>query len=168
MNKFLTRSTLSALLAASFVTACGGDDEHEEGLAAEFCEHAESGPFQTVTAAATATDGPAASFEHTSVTVTLTDYMGQKGGCVHLDIAEAAEFALAVSDGAVSMAVTDAQGAAVAAEKTETIDECTELARMDTFDFEVGRYDVCFGPTALTELKFGMEEAAHEGEHNHE
>jgi len=159
---------LAPLLTLPLMFACGGDDDHnhgEEDVAAELCEHAKDGPFQTVTAGADAAGAASASFEHTSVTVTLTDYMSQKGGCVSVDVEAEGELILAVNDAAVSMALSDASGTAIAAEKTETITDCTELARMDTFDVAAGTHTICFGPTALTELRFGFEEG---GAHDHE
>ncbi len=158
---------LAPLLTLPLMFACGGsDDDHgEEDVAAELCEHAQDGPFQTVTAGADAAGAVSASFEHTNVTVTLTDFMSQKGGCVSVDVEAEGELILGVSDADVAMALSDASGTAIAAEKTETITDCTEMARMDTFDVAAGTHTLCFGPTALTELRFGFEEG---GEHAHE
>lgn len=160
------------LFAALGLAACGGDDDHDhdhEDVASELCEHAQSGPFQTVTTSSTAEGAPSATFEHTSITLTLVAYEGDSGGCVTLDVDEAGEIGLAVSDADVTMTLRDAAGAEIAAEKTESIDACAEIARMDTFDVSAGAHSVCFGPTSRTEVRFGFEELSHsDHDHDHE
>ena len=153
-------------LALIFGTACGGGEE-EHGVEAEFCEHFKEGPFQTVTAAATAADAPEATFEHTRVNVTLTSTTGGNGGFIHIESEEAHELILAISAD-VPMKVFTTDGTEVAAEATEGNDECTEVVRMQTFDFEMARYNIQFGPTSETMIGFGFEEAGEEHDHDHE
>lgn len=172
--------TAPAVLAAGLLAACGGDDdehgENEHGLEEEFCEHFQNGPFQSVTASGDAEGAPDATFEHTRIDVTLTSTTGgMMGGWVHFETDEAGEFVIATSNAQVPMAVVHHEdGEEVTPERTETGDECGEVAMMNTYDLEMGRYDIWFGPTSESEVGMGFEEAGghdhdHEGEdHDHD
>lgn len=158
--------------AALTLAACGGDDDDHGGedIQAEFCEHAQNGPFQMVTATSSAADAPEATFEHTAITVTLTDYQGMMGGCVHIEADEAGELIFAVSDDSANMVIM-MDGNTLTPEKSEAITDCTELASMDTYDVSAGRHEICFGPTSLTSVVFGFEEGSHDHEgdgHSHD
>lgn len=162
--------TLVLLALAFSVAACDSDaandadaDAHSsETPAAEACEHSKEGPYKDVTAAADATGAPSITFEHTAVRVALGDLEGQKGGYVTFTADEDGEFAFFAGP-SVSMAVTDAAGAAVAAESEEAVSECTEVAVSRKYDLKVGTYTIKLGPTAETTVTIVAE---HLGAHS--
>ncbi len=143
------------MLSASMMVACGSDEPEDE-----FCEHMVNGPNKALTAATSSTGAPSAAAVHTRHDITLSSE-----GYVSYEADEAAEFVVAL-DKNVTLAITDSKGAAVAAEKTETMTACAEVVVMHTFDFEVGTYNFKFGPTTETEVRMVIEEE--HGEHMHE
>lgn len=161
MNKKLLAALLmsTALLA----TACG-DDEEEENVDVEGCEHLQEGPATAVTATLTGTP-PSVGNDHRRYDITLADGTGGKTGSVSFAAAEATDYVIFTSAD-VTLSVRNASGAAVEIEEsTKGSSQCTEIKGRHVVPMTVGTHTLTFGPTTASSVSIVIEEAAHDHDH---
>ena len=180
MNRFIERMAFIGLtFTLGFLPGCEDhDDEHDphqgeqhaEGAVEEACEHMADGPFEDVSATATAGDAPSATHEHTAVNISLVADASSPAdniGYVTFAADEATEFAFYLSTD-IPFAVFDAMDTEVLIEESTAVVDCSEVAVEHVADLEVGTYTLWFGPTIETMVSLVVEEAGyeeHDGEH---
>ncbi|MCP3142571.1 hypothetical protein [Pyxidicoccus xibeiensis] len=159
------------LLAALFVStallasACG-DDEEEENVDVEGCEHLQEGPATPVTATLTGTPPPVSN-DHRRYDITLVDGTGGKTGSVSFAAAEATDYVI-FTGADVAVTVKNAGGATVEIEEsTKSSTQCTDIKGRHVVPLTVGTHTLTFGPTTAASVSVVIEEAAH-GDHDHE
>ncbi|MFT7581136.1 MAG: hypothetical protein ACI9MR_002810 [Myxococcota bacterium] len=143
---------LVQLLAATLLlagSACDDDNDPEpaeESIEEEACEHRADGPFQAVTAGATAdATAPSATFAHTSVQITLADpdSDGTFEGFVTYAAAEAGDHVIFASD-TVTLTVTALDGTPITVEAVEPVSLCSEVQAGHRVELTVGGYFLHF------------------------
>ncbi|MFP2924659.1 hypothetical protein ACLESO_05465 [Pyxidicoccus sp. 3LG] len=162
MNKKLLAALLmsTALLA----TACGDDEEGEENVDVEGCEHLQEGPATPVTATLTGTP-PSVSNDHRRYDITLVDGTGGKTGSVSFAAAEATDYVI-FTGADVALTVKNASGATVEIEEsTKSSTQCTDIKGRHVVPMGVGTHTLTFGPTTAASVSVVIEEAAHDHEH---
>ncbi len=163
MNKKLLAALLmsTALLA----TACGDDEEGEENVDVEGCEHLQEGPSTALTATTTGTP-PAVRNDHRRYDITLVDGTGGKTGSVSFAATEATDYVI-YTGADVPLTVRDSSGAEVAIEEsTKSSAQCAEIKGRHVVPLTVGTHTLTFGPTSAASVSIVIEEASHEG-HEH-
>ena len=164
MNKKLLAALLmsTALLA----TACGDDEEPEENVDVEGCEHLKEGPAVAVTATTTGTP-PAVGNDHRRYDITLVDGAGGKTGTVSFAATEATDYVFFTGVN-VPLVVRNSSGAEVEIEESTTSStQCTDIKGRHVVPLTVGTHTLTFGPTSAATVPLVVEEASHEG-HDHE
>ncbi|WP_164016935.1 hypothetical protein [Pyxidicoccus trucidator] len=164
MNKKLLAALLmsTALLA----TACGDDEEGEENVDVEGCEHLQEGPSTAVTATLTGT-APAVDNDHRRYDITLVDGAGGKTGSVSFAADEATDYVI-FTGADVPLTVRDSSGAVVDIEEsTKSSSQCTDIKGRHVVPMTVGTHTLTFGPTPTASVSIVIEEAAHE-DHDHD
>ena len=145
---------------------CSGTADDIEDPVAELsehaCEHAELGPFVSVTAGSGAT-APAVNAPHTAYNIALPGSGGARGGEVRYLASEDGEYAFMVNP-AVPFVVLGPDGQEVAVELELAISNCPALARLKLVDLAPGEYRLVFGPTDQAEVLLVVER----GHHHHE
>jgi hypothetical protein len=155
----------AVLLSAGLIFGCG-DDEEEENIDVEGCEHLQEGPSTAVTATAATAGAPAVKDDHRRYDVTLVDVTGGKGGSVTFAAAAEGDYVLFTSAD-VQVAIKDANGQAVGIEASaKSSTECTEIKGRHTIPMKVGTHTLTFGPTTQTSVALVIEQAAH-ADHEH-
>lgn len=155
----MQRFWVAALCALAM--GCGDDGHDEPGgdeLVGEACEHAVSGPYFDVTAAADASSAPAAKKAHHLVRITLMDVEGGKGGTVTYAADESGDFVIFATK-SVPLSVKAADGTVVAIEATSAVTACDAVAEQHTVELGIGTYDVVLGPTTESEVGLVIEHA---------
>ena len=146
--------------------SCGAEDahpdEHAEGesLVDEAREHAASGPYLDVTAAADATDAPSAKQPHHLVRVALVPVEGGNGGTVAYAAEEAGDFAI-FTTADVPLSVTSAAGDPVDSQ-VDPLDDCTEVVARHTVALSVGTFHLTLGPTSDSSVGLVIEHLSDE------
>lgn len=144
----------------------GDEDVEEEDPLAEMvgdaCVHLQTGPFEAVTAAADAAGAPEITPGHLVNEVTLMD----GAGFLTLTVEEHGEF-LVASSTVVTLALTDAEGAAVEPEASPDVSgECAAIATAHVFHIEEGSYILSLtADSAITDFDLFV---GHMGDHEHE
>ena len=157
---------LALLTALTLTSSCG----HDHGsVLEEGCEHMEAGPNKAVTAAAASAGAPDATAEHTRIDLALVDVEGGKGGVVQVKPETAGEYYLFLSADVPVKLTKAADGSQVAPEKTlGAVAECTSaIPKHYVYDLAVGTYELTFGPTTQTSVRFVFERDAGEEGHDH-
>ena len=122
------------------LAACANERAAEPTLGTDACEHFSNGPERAATAGASAPSAVDASEEHSRWDLILPGTEGQHEGFVKVAIGEAGEHVF-FFDGAVGVAMTDANGAAVSPASNATSDaDCATVRVVLTFELEVGSY----------------------------
>lgn len=143
------------LLAAVALLAFGCHDHHEDDHhdgdgqsdIAIGCDHFEYGPHEPLTAAA-GDDAPTA-VPHAHYTVSVP----AEGGDLRFTPPLAGEYLVLLNTTDATLAVTDADGAAVAAEATVTPGtDCPAAAVAHTFDLQAAPYTLTFGGATTVEV----------------
>ncbi|NTX35471.1 hypothetical protein HUA74_15805 [Myxococcus sp. CA051A] len=163
MNKKLLAALLmsTALLSA----ACGDDEEPEEPVDVEGCEHLREGPAVPILATTTGTP-PLVANDHRRYDITLVDGSGGRTGSVTFAASEATDYVLYTSAD-VPVSITNGSGAAVEIEEsTKSSETCTEIKGRHVVPLTVGTHTFTFGPTSAASVNLVIEEASHEG-HEH-
>jgi len=164
MTNLFRVSLVPALLVGLTLSACG-DHHHDDDAAEDACYHFANGPSLAVTAASEAASAPDATADHTRVDVTLVDLGdGTFGGFITLSVGDAGDL-IVFANRAVTLAVTNDQGAAVTPEATEIGSEvCGDIAVAYTYDLAVGTYLIEVTPTSEATVSFVYVEP---GDHSH-
>lgn len=156
-KKLLTALLMSTALIA---TACG-DDEEEENVDVEGCEHLQEGPSTPVNATLTGTP-PSVSDDHRRYDITLVDGSGGRTGSVSFAASEAADYVIFTGVD-VPVTVTNSSGTAVAIEEsTKSSSQCTEIKGRHVVPMTVGTHTLTFGPTTATSVSIVIEKAEHD------
>lgn len=135
----LAIAVLSGVFATS-VAACANERDAEPSSGADACEHLSDGPERGVSAGVGAALAADVSEEHTRYDLTLPGDAAPHVGFVKVAIGDAGEHVF-FFDGPVEVAVTDADGAAVAPEGTAASDpDCAKVRSALTFELGVGTY----------------------------
>ena len=145
----------------------GGSEDaghEEEDPAEEACEHMADGPAASHTATLAA-PYPNVNAEHTRHDVTLVDDAGQLRGTVVYEVGEATDY-LVFFDKDIPVAFFDSLGVEIAAEGSEAVTLCDEVAVQKTVELGVGSVELRFGPTSETTVSVVIEEAG--GHEDHE
>jgi hypothetical protein len=160
----MTKKLLSAcLLSSALLIACGEPNEAD----VEGCEHLQEGPNVAVTATSATSGAPAVSNDHKRYDITLPPGTGGNVGSVSFAAGEATDYVLFLGAN-VPVKVTDSSGQDVEFEMTATSSaECSEIKGRNLVELGVGTYTLTFGPTTQSTVSLVIEEAAHDGEHEH-
>ncbi len=136
----MIRNSLCIGLMTLGVAGCDSHDHHEADLGVDACEHLLEGPNVAVTAASDPATATAAASLHTRLDVTLVSVDDAPGGYLAIAVSEAGAQGF-FFDTAVTLAVTDANGAVVAPTASGVADpDCAEVASWFTFDLGVGTH----------------------------
>ncbi len=129
------------------------------------CEHAELGPFASITAGQVGgATSPNVNTPHVAYVITLPADGAAFAGQVRYRPVESGDYALLV-DPDVDVTVLDGSGAEVEIEEERDASACPALSRLYLVELEAGlEYRLVFGPTPNSEALLLIEEAAHEHE----
>jgi hypothetical protein len=155
---------LPCALILTCAAGCSGDDQEEEGVDAEGCEHLEDGPASPVNAAPEAADASAVSNDHMRYDVGLLPLEGGdgNGGFVRFDSDEQSDFVVFL-DAPVDLAVTTSDGDPVEIEESAArSDACATIRGRHVVALGVGTHYFELGPTEVEEVGLVLEETAHE------
>jgi hypothetical protein len=155
---------LPCALILACAAGCSGDDQDEEGVDAEGCEHLDDGPASAVTAALEAADAPAVSNDHMRYDVSLPrlDGTDEGGGLVRFDSDEQTDFVVFL-DAPVDLAVTTSDGDPVEIEESAAqSDACATIRGRHVVALSVGTHHFELGPSEVEVVGLVLEELAHE------
>lgn len=154
---------------ATFAACDDHDHDHDHGgdVFAEFCEHLEQGPAETVAATADAEAAPSADAEHTRFDVTLvSDGSGQFAGYVQRAIGSTDQ--IIALDAAVPYTVFGPDGNEVPMHHdVSDQDGCSLVISARHFEMPIGTARIAFGPTTVESFSMVIEASDH-GAHDHD
>ena len=145
-------------------TGCGDDahsDHEHSSPEEEACEHMVGGPVSMVTASGDsmmATDTDANAWTHKRVDLTLSAGTDGYEGFVTFEATSAGDYLFFV-DGDATLTV-----GGTSAESSATVSACSEVARVHTFELEVGEHVVAVSSTMET-VRLVVEHTSEHSDH---